>query len=1334
MAEKFVSVQQVTGQAWVRFDGGQLVLLREGMRIPEDAIITTAGNGAVQLVNEQGEVFAVTANQELPLNEASFQGGSGSTADVTAHNDQSTLIAALKDEQDPFAVLEDTESILNGGETAGGSFVRLDSIIERTSPMDLEYPKPSQVRDEVRRPNGVASGGEEPKQPGDVETPSTKPSMLSHEAKVFEAGLDAGGTEAATDKEFASGVFTFKSPDGVGSINFAGVTLAQGVDKTFVVQTQDIKGVITAQYTFNESTKTGEIRYTFELSEHTVDVANQQELLQLAVVLTDSDGDSAMGSVTIEVIDDAPIAHADTGTLQDGANTLTMDAASGVLANDQAGADGWGKVIGVEAGAHTTTTATGVGATITGSYGTLTLLADGSYTYERMPDASGSDVFTYTVVDRDGSLSLSTLTIGIDGVPTIDPVQGNPATGHDATTVWESGLAAGGTEAATDKEFASGVFTFKSPDGVGSITLGGTTLTLGVDKTFAVDSQGIKGLVTAQYTFNESTKTGEIHYTFELTERTEDVANQQELLPLEVVLVDADGDKATSTLSIEVIDDSPVTSADMGNVTEGVVLTVTAADGVLSNDQAGADHWNSAGGVVGVSAGGKLGILNGSGFEIQGLYGKLTLNTDGSYTYAARTLPNAQTLGEAQESFTYTVRDGDGDEKTATLVIDVNQFAVAGNENNNITGGYGNDVLVGDVGGQQWVNVPGENYNIAMIIDNSLSMTELWEGRSRGDISKETVKFFVENHLLTHDGDVNLSLIDFHGVVRASVIGLNASNYLEMIDAIDNIAFNVLNTPYARGFDTAKAWFETEDVALSHNAGYKNITYLLTDGDPIGEGLDKRAEAFEALNEVSYVNLIGIGDIGDKYYVGQFDSGTQLSHHSTVVDFSAMSENDVKNWRFIGNPNDLYVGNVLVSDYYKPAMISWVNSGSSMELLQPDSIFITDASGGYLTFLASASNASIEAVWSLERFDGATWVVVESHQFTPSVVAFNSQLTQLHPPGEYRFKFDITSSNAQYKTFTFSSIELLSGDYVPGIDIVKNPEDLIDTFIEGYKKSVPVAVGDDVLYGGFGDDVLFGDAINTDHLMWSGRNDYPEGSGLAALKAFLADTLYQGVMPTDSQIHQYLVAHHEDFNNENSLDARGGNDQLSGGAGNDVLYGQVGDDLLDGGDGNDILYGGLGSDQLIGGAGDDVLRGGAGNDQLHGGSGNDVIHGGQGDDILVGGDGDDIFVWDANDQGGVSNPAYDVIKDFSLSSNDVLDFSDLLNNQFGDDLTSFLYFEKSGDDTVIKISADGGLSNNGVAFDQQITLENVDFSAYGNMDDQAALIQTLIEQGKIIVD
>ncbi len=62
-----------------------------------------------------------------------------------------------------------------------------------------------------------------------------------------------------------------------------------------------------------------------------------------------------------------------------------------------------------------------------------------------------------------------------------------------------------------------------------------------------------------------------------------------------------------------------------------------------------------------------------------------------------------------------------------------------------------------------------------------------------------------------------------------------------------------------------------------------------------------------------------------------------------------------------------------------------------------------------------------------------------------------------------------------------------------------------------------------------------------------------------------------------------------------------------------------------GGSGNDILTGGSGNDLYDGGAGDDNLTGNSGNDTLFGSLGNDVLSGGFGNDVIDGGAGNDIL-------------------------------------------------------------------------------------------------------------
>jgi beta-glucanase (GH16 family) len=99
----------------------------------------------------------------------------------------------------------------------------------------------------------------------------------------------------------------------------------------------------------------------------------------------------------------------------------------------------------------------------------------------------------------------------------------------------------------------------------------------------------------------------------------------------------------------------------------------------------------------------------------------------------------------------------------------------------------------------------------------------------------------------------------------------------------------------------------------------------------------------------------------------------------------------------------------------------------------------------------------------------------------------------------------------------------------------------------------------------------------------------------------------------------------------------GGFNNINGNKGDDVIVGRsrTGDWLL-GGQGNDsidasqsrgdnIVNGNLGSDTLRGGSGADTLRGGQGDDLILGGAGNDWISGDRGSDTVTGGAGSDRF-------------------------------------------------------------------------------------------------------------
>ena len=142
------------------------------------------------------------------------------------------------------------------------------------------------------------------------------------------------------------------------------------------------------------------------------------------------------------------------------------------------------------------------------------------------------------------------------------------------------------------------------------------------------------------------------------------------------------------------------------------------------------------------------------------------------------------------------------------------------------------------------------------------------------------------------------------------------------------------------------------------------------------------------------------------------------------------------------------------------------------------------------------------------------------------------------------------------------------------------------------------------------------------------------------------------------------------------------------------------------------MSGTSGNDTLTGTSGTDYLLGNAGNDILHGGGGDDILAGGAGNDTLTGGAGADKFVMTNTD-------GPDTITDFTVAQGDILDISDVLAGaqitpeQFAALPGSYLTFEQSGSDTIVKLDLDGagaGAATLTVATLQGVTAATLDVS------------------------
>ena len=377
---------------------------------------------------------------------------------------------------------------------------------------------------------------------------------------------------------------------------------------------------------------------------------------------------------------DAPVAHADVGAVNENA-TLTTSALTGVIRGLGADTDVDNPttsllVSGAVAGTGAATQGAGVATSIAGTYGHLTLNADGSYTYiadQAAADAlatgaTANDVFTYTVKDPDGLVSnTTTLTITVTGTDDAPVAHADVGAVNENATLTTSALTGviRGLGADTDVDNpTTSLLVSGAVAGTGAVTQGA-----GVATSIA----GIYGHLTLN---------ADGSYTYIADQAAADAlatgATANDVFTYTVK--DPDGlvsNTTTLTITVTGTDDAPVAHADVGAVNENATLTTSALTGVIRGLGADTDVDNPttsllvSGAVAGTGA-----VTQGAGVatSIAGTYGHLTLNADGSYTYIAdQAAADALATGAtANDVFTYTVKDPDGlVSNTTTLTITV---------------------------------------------------------------------------------------------------------------------------------------------------------------------------------------------------------------------------------------------------------------------------------------------------------------------------------------------------------------------------------------------------------------------------------------------------------------------------------------------------------------------------------------------------------------------------------------------------------------------------------------------------------------------------------------
>ncbi|WP_460188717.1 beta strand repeat-containing protein [Thiomicrorhabdus hydrogeniphila] len=256
-----------------------------------------------------------------------------------------------------------------------------------------------------------------------------------------ENGLAVGDNSIAEDATGAvTGTFTITAEAGVQSINVAGTTISEAQlgdltnNPVSITNSTDENGTLTIT---SYDAATGVIGYSYAVDgdAKTHNATDDNVIDNFAITVTDDNGTSSTAdSLDILITDTAPVANND-------ANSITEDSVSvsGNVITTGTGAD----TLGLDATVVSTTTAQ------TGSYGTVTINANGSYTYvldNNNPAVQGldtgesvTDTFSYTLTDADGDTSTADLVITVNGT------NDGPVCGHGDARVSEE-LLAGGIE------------------------------------------------------------------------------------------------------------------------------------------------------------------------------------------------------------------------------------------------------------------------------------------------------------------------------------------------------------------------------------------------------------------------------------------------------------------------------------------------------------------------------------------------------------------------------------------------------------------------------------------------------------------------------------------------------------------------------------------------------------------------------------------------------------------------------------------------------------------------------------------------------------------------
>ena len=520
---------------------------------------------------------------------------------------------------------------------------------------------------------------------------------------VYSYAANASATEALAAGTVVEDVFTYTVSDGllessaeirisVTGVNDAPVAVAdqvnaiQGqsaVDINVLINDQDVDGdALSLTLVGASAGGTVIVNEDQTLSYTPLPSFSGEELITYSV----SDGKGGSATVQLAVVVSAsemgPVALNDVASIEEDTPLLNFD----VLANDSAPV---GETL-------TLTSATSESAA------TITINEDGTLSYQGPSDFYGADVVSYSIQDSQGRVSQAAVEI------TITPVNDDPIASSDVDAIAENGLIA----LEEDKSLLSD-----------DLDVDGDTLAVSAIRAGALSEQGANGTVGESLVGAYGTLTLNANGNYSYAANAGAVEDLSAGTVVEDVFTYTVSDGALSSsaelrISVTGVNDAPTAVSNVEAVAEDELI---ADKNLLINDS---DIDGDALSVSAVRSGAltATGTTGTIGSALSGAYGTLTLNANGSYSYAAN-MADSLSAGEiAEDVFSYTVSDG-GLSSSAELRVSVTGVNDAPTAVSNIETVVENDALVDKSLLSDDADIDGDSLSVLAVRAGDLSET-----------------------------------------------------------------------------------------------------------------------------------------------------------------------------------------------------------------------------------------------------------------------------------------------------------------------------------------------------------------------------------------------------------------------------------------------------------------------------------------------------------------------------------------------------------------------------------------------------------------------------------